>query len=205
MSNADDFGINYATEQLRRSRHPLRKIVKSFYLENILRDVKGATIDFGCGAGQLLARLPAGSVGLEVNPHPVDVLRKIGLNSLCYDDGDNFSFLDFPCGHYKTLVMAHVLEHFDDADMVLKKILNSCSRIGIERAIIVVPGAKGYQSDKTHKTFVNWHYLREHGLLQCEGYAAREISYFPINHESIGKYFRFHELKLAYEKISDMQ
>jgi SAM-dependent methyltransferase len=200
MSHSDDFGVIYATEQLRRSHHPLRKIIKSFYLENILRDIKGKTIDFGCGAGQLLARLPAGSVGLEVNPHLVAALRKCGLNSQRYDDGDDFSFLDFPCGYYKTLVMAHVLEHFHDADKVLRKILNSCSRIGIERAIIVVPGAKGYSSDQTHQTFVNANYLKEHGLLNCEGYAAMEISYFPVNHESIGKYFPFHELKLIYEK-----
>ena len=205
MSTADDFGINYATEQLRRSHHPLRQIIKSFYLKNILRDVTGKTIDFGCGAGQLLARLPAGSVGLEVNPHLVCALRTAGMNSQRYDDGDDFSFTDFPCGQYKTFVMAHVLEHFDDAGKVLKRILSSCSRIGIERAIIVVPGAKGYQSDQTHKTFVDRNYLREHGLLNCEGYTAREISYFPINNESIGKYFIFHELKLTYDKISDMQ
>ena len=204
MSNSDDFGIHYATEQLRRSRHPLRQIIKSFYLDNILRDVTGKTIDFGCGAGQLLARLPVGSVGLEANPHLVAALCTSGLNSQQYDDGDNFSFVDFPCGHYQTFVMAHVLEHFDDAGKILKKILHSCARIGIERAIIVVPGAKGYKSDRTHKTFVNWNYLKEHGLLNCEGYAAKKVSYFPINNESIGKYLIFHELKLTYEKISDM-
>ncbi|MEO8407474.1 MAG: hypothetical protein ABI476_03505, partial [Oxalobacteraceae bacterium] len=78
--------------QLRRSRHPLRKSIKFFYLKNILRDVVGKTIDFGCGAGQLLTGLPAGSVGLEVNPHLVDALRKAGLNAQRYDPEDDFYF-----------------------------------------------------------------------------------------------------------------
>ncbi|MEO8407473.1 MAG: hypothetical protein ABI476_03500 [Oxalobacteraceae bacterium] len=97
--------------------------------------------------------------------------------------------------------MAHVLEHFDDADKVLQKILRSCHRLGIERAIIVIPGAKGFQSDKTHKTFVNRRYLTEHALLTCEGYAISEASYFPVDIESVGDYFIFHEFKLIYDRI----
>lgn len=202
MNSVNEFGVDYATEQLRRSRHPLRKSIKFFYLKNILRDVIDETIDFGCGAGQLLACLPAGSVGLEVNSHLVDALRKTGLNAQRYDPEDDFLFQDFIYGHYKTFVMAHVLEHFEDADKVLQKILRSCSRIGIERAIIVVPGFKGFQSDKTHKTFVNRRYLTEHGLLNCEGYAIRDASYFPIDIESVGDYFIFHEFKLVYDRVS---
>ena len=201
MNNTEEFGLDYATEQMRRSRHPLRKAIKSFYLNNILRDIKGKTIDFGCGAGQLLARLPVGSVGLEVNIQLVLALRKAGLNSQKYDTEDNFSFHDIPCEHYNTFVMAHVLEHFYDADQVLRKILRSCWRIGIERAIIVLPGAKGYQSDRTHKTFVNRDYLSRHRLLNCEGYALSDSRHFPVNIECIGNYFIFHELKLIYDRL----
>lgn len=148
---------------------------------------------------------PAESVGLEVNLHLAAALCKFGLNSQCYDGSDHFSFVDFSYGHYKILVMVHVLEHCDDAGKILKKILNSCFRIGIERTIIVAPGAKDYSSDQTHNTFVNENYLKGHELFNCKGSAAREISYFPINHESIGKYFIFCEFKFTYEKISDMQ
>ena len=68
VSEILEFGSAYAVEQLRRSRHPLRRLIKKFYLDRVLRELRGPTIDFGCGAGQLLARLPADSVGLEVNP-----------------------------------------------------------------------------------------------------------------------------------------
>ena len=200
MNSANEFGMQYATEQLRRSRSTARKAIKFFYLENILRDVKGKSIDFGCGAGQLLARLPVGSVGLEIDPHLVETLRQSGLNAVRHDAGDDFSLRDLAPGHFQTFVMAHVLEHFDEAHKVLRKILTSCRRLGIERAIIVVPGPKGYRSDKTHKTLVNRHYLSTHGLLDCEGYAVRQAHYFPINIESVGDYFTFHEFKFIYDR-----
>ncbi|MGH9809968.1 MAG: hypothetical protein ACRD9W_22420, partial [Terriglobia bacterium] len=107
MQEAEEFDQAYAAEQLRRSRHPLRKIIKRFYLENILRDVQGATIDFGCGAGQLLARLPFGSLGLEVNPHLVAALREAGLNVRQYEPAvDRLSLHEIPVGYYRTLVLA---------------------------------------------------------------------------------------------------
>lgn len=201
MNHVDEFDAHYAFEQLRRSRHFFRKMIKYFYLENILRDVQGKTIDFGCGAGQLLARLPAGSLGLEVNPHLVHALRKAGLRAQQYDVEDHFSFTSLPSNHYRTFVMVHVLEHFDAADALLHTILQSCHRIGIERAIIVVPGLKGFQSDKTHKTFINRSYLAEHGLLECAGYKLKAVTYFPFNKEFIGNHFVFHEMKLIYERL----
>ena len=198
-----EYDQNYAAQQLRRSRHPLRRIIKYFYLNNILHDVRGPTIDFGCGAGQLLARLPPGSIGLEVNPYLVEELRTMGLKVILYDaDIDQFSFRELPQNYYKTLVMAHVLEHFADAAQVLGRLLHSCGRLGIQRVILVVPGTRGFQFDKTHNTFVNQFYLKEQGLLYCEGYRVSKTSYFPFNIESLGNYFVFHEFKVIYDWAS---
>ena len=82
VSEISEFGSAYANEQLRRSRHPLRRLIKKFYLDRVLRELRGPTIDFGCGAGQLLARLPADSVGLEVNPHLVQASSMRSTRSL---------------------------------------------------------------------------------------------------------------------------
>ena len=77
-----EFDRHYAAEQLRRSRHPIRRFVKGFYLRNILRDVRGSAIDFGCGADQLLERLPPGSAGLEVNKYLIEELRRSGFDGV---------------------------------------------------------------------------------------------------------------------------
>ena len=122
------FDREYAAEQLRRARHPLRRLVKGFYLRNILRDVRGATIDFGCGAGQLLSRLPAGSIGLEVNPHLIEALRNAG-HSVRPSRGDmqDFELEGIESGCFQTLVIAHVLEHLQNPEAALRVLLAACN------------------------------------------------------------------------------
>ena len=201
MDAAAEFGRNYAAEQLRRSRHPLRRLIKRLYLNNVLSDVSGPTIDFGCGAGQLLARLPAGSIGLEINPHLVEELRRTGLNARTYDPGvDQFALRDFSRDCYETLVISHVIEHLPDSAQTLRALWRACGRIGIRRIIVVVPGWKGFLLDKTHKNFVDQRYLEKHGLLSFEGYAVTKARYFPINVEGLGKVFAYHEFKIVYER-----
>jgi len=195
------FNRDYATEQLRRSRHPLRRLIKGIYVRNVLRDVTGASIDFGCGAGQLLACLPAGSIGLDINPFLVESLRMKGLNVIHYDaELDRFLLAALSENRYSTFIMAHVLEHFADAAVILRTLLSSCRRLAVQRFILVLPGWKGYRSDDTHRTFVDRRYLQREGLLSCEGYALTHIRYFPIDHEAVGRYFVFHELIVVYDR-----
>jgi len=199
---AVEFGRGYAVEQLRRSGHLFRGLVKRLYLNNVLNEVVGPTIDFGCGAGQLLARLPAGSVGLDINPYLVAELRRRGLNVLlCDSDADVFSLCQLPTDYYRTMVLSHVLEHFSNSAQAMRKIWRVCARLGVRKIVVVVPGAKGYRSDKTHKTFVNYRYLDDHGLLDCEGYVAIKTSYFPVNVESFGEHFTYHEFQIVYERV----
>ena len=195
------FDRRYADEQLRRSRHPLRRVVKGWYLRNILRDVRGRAIDFGCGAGQLLERLPAGSIGLEVNPALVHALRARGLEVVRYDpQADGLELAALEANRYSTFIMAHVLEHFADAAASLRVLLRSCRRLGVVRVILVVPGWKGYLSDPTHRTFIDRDFLEREGLLDCEGYALAHARYFPIDRASLGRRFVFHELTVVLER-----
>jgi hypothetical protein len=200
---AAQFDKSYALEQLRRSRHPLRRLVKGLYLSNILNEVTGPTIDFGCGAGQLLARLPAGSVGLEINPHLVAELSRTGLNVLPYNpEADEFSLRGFQKNQYETMVVSHVIEHFSDCAQTMRRLWRTCGKLGLRKIVVIVPGAKGYGSDNTHKTFVNRRYLEEQGLLNFEGYGVTKTRYFPVNMEWPGQFFIYHEFKIVYERLA---
>ena len=171
VSEISEFGSAYAAEQLRRSRHPLRRLIKKFYLDRVVRELRGPTIDFGCGAGQLLARLPADSVGLEVNPHLVQALQQAGMNARLYDAySDDFSLSQLEVGRYESFTISHVLEHFDDTAAVMRKLWRACARLGVTTVVAVVPGARGYAYDSTHKTFVTQAWLRQNGLSECEGF-----------------------------------
>ena len=198
-SGISDFDGHYAAQQLRRSRDPLRRFVKGFYLRDLLKDVRGPTIDFGCGAGQLLMCLPAGSEGLEVNSHLIEVLRAQGLTvHRAQADMHDFELLPFAAGTFDSLVIAHVLEHIPDAASALRTLLAACRRIGITTVVVVVPGVKGFARDHTHKTFIDRAWVQAHISTQMEGFLCPEPRYFPGPWAWIGRYFAFHEMKLVF-------
>jgi hypothetical protein len=192
-----EFDREYAEEQLRRSRHPLRRFVKGFYLRHILRDVGGPTMDFGCGAGQLLRQLPTGSMGLEVSAHLINPLRNDGLTvHEARAAMRAFELMGFEAGKFRMLGIAHVLEHLPDPAAALKLLLVSCRRIGVERLVVVVPRLKGFASDRTHKTFVDRNYVDSEVPQIGEGFVWSSLSYFPGPWEWVGRHFVFHEMKV---------
>lgn len=203
-SPAIEFDRRYAAEQLRRSRHPLRRFIKGFYLRHILRNVlPGPCIDFGCGAGQLLKRLPLGSVGLEVNPHLIESLQSEGLTvHQARAELQDFELVNFAAGGFRTLVIAHVLEHLSEPAAAFGILLAACQRIGVERVIVIVPGAKGYASDHTHKTFIDSSYLKTYMTLNGENFVLSSLSYFPGPWEWVGRYFIFHEMMMVFDRVS---
>ena len=203
-SPASEFDRQYAVEQLRRSRHPLRRFIKGFYLRNVLRHVRGPSIDFGCGAGQLLELLPPGSVGMEVNPHLIAQLRGVGLTvHEARADLRDFELIGFAPGVFRTLVIAHVLEHLVDPIEALRLLLVACRRIGIERVVLVVPGARGYASDRTHKTFIDRAFLEDRMPKVSDGFARSSLTYFPFPWEWMGRHFIYQEMKVVFDRIGE--
>jgi SAM-dependent methyltransferase len=196
-----EFDRAYADEQLRRSHQPFRRFIKGFYLRNVLRDVRGPCIDFGCGAGQLLEKLSPGSKGLELNPFLVESLTKIGLfvNQANGIEND-FELIEFEEGKFKTLVISHVLEHLAEPAKALRVLFSACHRLGITRVIVIVPGKKGYQSDKTHKTFIDQNYIETNLSNSYDGFVRSSISFFPGPWEWIGRYYIFHEMKVIFDR-----
>eukprot|EP01034_Spumella_vulgaris_P015981 gene15981-20418_t len=85
MFYRSDFGESYGAEQIRRRSSAPRRLIKSRYIQNLVRVFDGPTIDLGCGAGQVLECLPTGSVGLEVNDTLIGYLKALRLDVLKYD------------------------------------------------------------------------------------------------------------------------
>ncbi|MDO9598613.1 MAG: methionine biosynthesis protein MetW [Azoarcus sp.] len=188
------FDQTYASEQLRRQRSPLRRAIKRFYLQSALSETRGPTIDLGCGAGQLLEHLPPGSVGIEVNPVLAEDLLNRGLNVVLADPtAQGFGLREFAPSRYRSLIMSHVLEHFDNASEVLSAILDEAAGLALERVVIIVPGWKGYLTDATHRTFVDRSMLVRCELTHHAGYSLVTERYFPINTEAAGRWHPFNE------------
>lgn len=198
------FGVDYAREQLRRRDHPLRRWVKNLYLRDLLRDIDGPSLDIGCGAGSLLRRLPAGSVGTEVNPALVQHLRLEGLSvAQARGSVEDFDLAEFPADRFGCLVLAHVLEHLQDPAEALDRLLRACRRLGIHRLIVVVPGLKGYRSDPTHRTFIDADWIARHPVAEPQGWILRPPRYFP-GPPWVGRFFAYHEMKLVFDRRPDV-
>lgn len=198
----NEFDQSYADAQIARSQSGIRRLVKSAYLNSAMREIAGPTVDLGCGAGQLLQRLPKGSLGLELNPALVQMLKARGHNVAFYDAmADDFSLGPVAANQFQTLIASHVIEHFDDAAAALKRLAVSAHRLGIARIVCIVPGWKGYQSDATHRSFVDPAYILSNGLHELGGFRMRNAPrFFPVNTESFGRLFIYNECVMVWQR-----
>lgn len=192
------FDRDYTEYQAKRSA--LRKWVRRAYLLSARKQLRGATLDFGCGVGELLAQLPSGSMGLEYNSTTVEFCRGKGL-SVCWYDGmaDDWQLSAVPQGRrFESMIVSHVLEHLDEPMAILRKLLSAGRRLGIGRVLVIVPGRAGYRIDDTHRTFVDRAMLADAGVVEGTGFALERARYFPGNLRAIGDWFPHHELQALY-------
>lgn len=191
-----EYGREYTEYQLNRSR--FRRWVRNAYLRRAATLVaEGPCIDFGCGVGELLARLPAGSIGLEFNPDTVEHCRRRGLDVAWYDgtrDGWQLGALP-PDRRYASLVMSHVLEHLDDPEKALVPLLEAAADRGVGTALLIVPGPAGFRLDPTHRTFIDLTWMRR-VFANLRGWDLVHSGYFPFNARPVGKFFAHNELQV---------
>ena len=188
----------YTEYQAKRSRW--RQVLRRNYLEAAAKLTKGPAIDFGCGVGELLKLLPAGSMGLEYNASTVQHCQTLGLPVHWYDGfADGFTLSTVPKAESaNTLFLSHVLEHFDDPTHVLVNLIQS-SQPAVERVVVIVPGRAGFRIDKTHRTFVDAETI-ESALTQLPGWGVQRKRFFPINLSKAGDFLAHNELQMVIDR-----
>jgi SAM-dependent methyltransferase len=78
-------------------------------------------LDAGCGTGLNLASMPSGSVGLDLNPRNLELVRQ-RLPEQTAVEGD-IEAMPFEDASFETVVCTEVLEHIPHPDHALKEIL----------------------------------------------------------------------------------
>ncbi len=195
-----DYDGAYTEYQLRK-RTWLRQHVRNIYLKATLKLLKGKTIDFGCGTGELLYKLPSGSIGIEINQTTVQYCQGKGLNVYLYNQrSDNYQLSDLaPTNRYESLLLSHIVEHLEHPEEVLRLLFKTARRLDIKRVVLIVPGKKGFKLDPSHRTFIDFSFLKQHELFMTEGFRIVNQRYFPINLKFIENFFTYHELQIVYD------
>lgn len=193
-----EFDEDYTRYQINRSR--LRKWVRKLYLRRAAQQVVGRTLDFGCGAGELLSILPEGSRGLEYNEATVAYCQSIGLPVEHYDGfADDWSLSTLSrADQLESMVISHVLEHLEQPAEVLRKLLVAADGLGIHRVLVIVPGMAGFRIDPTHLTFVDEALIQES---LAPGWVREESFHFPFPAAWIGNYFAYNELHFRMARV----
>ena len=198
---SDDRPYDQHYTDYQTDRGAARRWVRGFYLRSASRQLHGPTIDFGCGVGELLVQLPAGSTGLEINEATVRHCRERGLDVEHYDadsDGWSLSPLAASGKRYESMVISHVLEHLHDPMAKLNALLRAARGLGVRRVLAIVPGKAGYAIDDTHRTFVDADMLASDAAVSGTGFAFAGRRYFPGNLRAIGNWFPHHELRATF-------
>jgi len=163
--------------------------VQAPYRAHLRRLHLGRTLDVGCGTGRNLAALDPGSVGVDHNPHSVEIACKAGLPAVTIEQFLADADLSRPAG-FDSMLVAHVVEHLlpGEARDVLASYLPMIRPAG--RVVMITPQERGYASDSTHVTFTDLAALdvlaRDLGLVPERSYS------FPFP-RFVGRVFTYNE------------
>ena len=158
------------------------------YRRHVRRVVEGRVLDVGCGIGRNLHHLDGRGVGVDINPHSIEVARQQGLTA--YTPAEFQTSPDAHPGRYDTMLLAHVLEHMTlgQASNLVGAYLRYLRPGG--RVVVIVPQEAGFASDPTHVTFLD---LDEIAVIEDEHGLSREKAYsFPLP-RPVGRFFKHNE------------
>ncbi|GJG86967.1 hypothetical protein tb265_21480 [Gemmatimonadetes bacterium T265] len=133
-----------------------------------------AVVEFGCGAGDLLAVLPgARKAGVEINPAAVARARARGLDV-------HESLTTLPSAAFSRAVSSHALEHVDSPAAVLRELRRVLRADG--ELLLLLPlddwregGQRRFRPGDFDMHLYAWTPLTLGNLLVAAGFAPREV------------------------------
>lgn len=162
--------------------------VSSEVLE-LCADLPGPLLDFGCGAGSLVAALRAQGIdasGIELDQAPMrDAARPDAKAHITYYSG---AFpAPFADGAFRAVTCCEVLEHIPDYERAVDEL----ARLTQERALITVPDMSGVPRGFRHGV-VPWHLLERSHL---NFFTQQSLGGLLRRHFRVVHFFRIGEIR----------
>ena len=197
LPQRDTLGTNYAQRLATMSEARWKRIlnVQAPYGWNVRRVCEGTVLDVGCGIGRNLTHLRGRGTGVDHNVEAVRMAREKGLRA--YSDHEFFGAFNPMQDSWDTLLVAHVLEHMDDAtaDALLSSYLPFIKDEG--RLVMVCPQEWAYARDATHLRWVDSARLAAHA--RTHGFHVVRSYSFPWT-RSMGKWAPYGEFVVVAER-----
>jgi SAM-dependent methyltransferase len=169
--------------------------VQAPYRRHLRRLHLGFTLDVGCGLGRNLLHLGGNGVGIDHNPHSVEVARSRGVEAFTPEAFDASAFNE--PGRFDSLLLSHVAEHVGRSATVglLRRYCAVLKTSG--RVVLITPQEYGYRPDPTHVEFLDFAALR--AIARDAGLRFLEDYSFPLP-RFFGPLFRHNEFVSLSEK-----
>jgi SAM-dependent methyltransferase len=119
----------------------------------------GFTLDVGCGIGRNLVHLRGNGVGIDHNPASVRIARERGVQAFTPGEFKTSPFA-VP-GRFDSMLCSHVVEHMAIAAAVELLTAHLVLVRAGGRIVLIAPQERGFRSDPTHVTFVDFDGLDE--------------------------------------------
>ena len=169
--------------------------VQAPFRRNLQSLAPGFTLDIGCGIGRTLLHIGGHGVGVDTNPHCVEVSRSRGLTAFT---PDAFWASEYARpSRFDSLLLAHVAEHMheDDAIEILRP-FEPCLRPG-GQLIMLCPQEAGFESDATHVEFMDFERLTR--IARGLGFEPLRTYSFPFP-RWVGRFFTYNEFVVVSRK-----
>ncbi len=173
-------------------KYYLRQI---FYINPIVRELKGYVLDIGCGVGIYTEKYSGHSLGIDANDNNIKICQEKKINAI-KADANSYVLENL----FDSILLSHVLEHLTEPSKVLENAYLCAKKGGL--IIIVVPCLtafiSGFNDLIGHKQFINEEYL-DYYLLKKFGCKKLKSYSFPfVDLPFFGKY---KELRIIYKKL----
>lgn len=193
--NTSDRDYTTRLEELQHRAWKTILDVQRPYRWNLERLAPGKTLDVGCGIGRCLKNLPSGSIGIDHNEHSIEIVNRMGMIGFTPAEFEKSD--ENRVGAFDSILFAHVLEHMtlrDGLKLIQKytPLLRSAGKV-----IALCPQEKGFKTDPTHVTFLDFAALGE--IFVAAGLKTEKSYSFPFP-RFLGTWFPYNEFVVVGRK-----
>jgi len=169
--------------------------VEAPYRWKVRRLQLGFVLDIGCGIGRQLAYLGGNGVGVDHNPHSIEVARARGLTVFTTEE---FQQSPYNCPErFDSLLVSHVLEHMTLSEGIhlVRSYLPLLKSGG--RVVLITPQERSFHADPAHIQLIGFAEFQE--LADTLGLKLERQFSFPFP-RWFGHWFPYVEFVGIYRK-----